>query len=102
MDRHEDYWRSVYNVLIEECGAPDTDSMWQQFIAYMNHGAEESFGWEFRFIGHLGFGGKFHRAPHRGHMRVSCYYEDETPKRRAMIDAANKRLIVLEESLPKE
>jgi hypothetical protein len=97
-----EHWERVYDVLVEECGAHprDTDagdSLWRQFIHYMNDTAGPRW-WEFRFMGALGFGGKFHRdeqgiRPPR--YSVSCYPEDRTEAIEAMIDRANARLAQL-------
>jgi hypothetical protein len=43
---------------------------------------------EYRFMGALGFGGKFWQQS----MTVTCYPEDETPERRAIIERANAAL----------
>jgi hypothetical protein len=49
---------------------------------------------EFRFIGQLGFGGKFWKA-HCGHY-VTCYPEDRTEERAEMIRRLNLRISALE------
>jgi len=71
----------VAQIVVEECGAtPDA------FLGFNQH-------WpcmEWRFVGALGFGGKVH-ATH-GRVYVSCYPEDRTPAREAMIERANERL----------
>lgn len=73
----------VYDILIEECGAPVNGRI--SFV----HNHSEDFR-EYRFQGSLGFGGKLY-GDHRK-LWVSCYREDETPERLAMIERANKRL----------
>ncbi len=51
---------------------------------------------EWRFIGKLGFGGKFRNNGNRDNVPyVDCYPENETPERRAMIERANERLAEL-------
>ena len=93
-----EHWERVYNVLVEECGAWPRDSdhyVWEQFISYMN---QRERWFEFRFMGDLGFGGKFHRDEQGfsgPHYSVSCYPEDSTPERQAAIDRANERLTLL-------
>ncbi len=78
---------AVYTVLIEECGAHPGDKA--AFVwAFRDQHQEPS---EWRFQGHLGFGGKY-RHPK---MVVDCYPEDCTPERQAMIDKANARLEVI-------
>jgi hypothetical protein len=87
----------VYTILVEECGASDDDerfggygARWDFVNSMLNHPGVT----EYRFQGALGFGGKF--WPGSGDElnppRVTCYQEDETPKRREMIDKANERL----------
>ena len=92
------HWERVYDVLVEECGAWPRDSdhyVWEQFIAYM----ERPERWyEFRFMGDLGFGGKFHRDEQYydgPRYSVSCYPEDSTPEKEAAIKQANDRLRTL-------
>jgi hypothetical protein len=48
---------------------------------------------EWRLNSALGFGGKVHLNASR--LYVTCYREDETPKRLEMIEAANTRLASL-------
>lgn len=51
---------------------------------------------EYRFMGDLGFGGKFRNNGNRDNTPyVDCYPENETPERLKMIEAANKRLAEL-------
>lgn len=82
---------SVWTVLVEECGATSTHGFLQL--------QTEEYITEWRFMGALGFGGKFWRT--RSHRpdgswgdwwHVNCYREDETPERLAMIERANARL----------
>lgn len=74
----------VYQVLTEECGAADDADALSSFVANHRDGRVD----EYRFMGSLGFGGKFWQRD----MRVSCYREDESPERLAMIEKANARL----------
>jgi len=85
---------AIYDILIQECGATEIcgivpTSEREHFVERQM--AEEIREW--RFCGWLGFGGKFWR--NSGRMYVTCYSEDETPKRKAMIESANKRLEAL-------
>lgn len=50
---------------------------------------------EYRFIGSLGFGGKFWR--NNGRWYVTAYREDLTPERQAVIDATNAALTALKQ-----
>jgi hypothetical protein len=84
----------VYTILVEECRASDTNKEYGPRWLFTNVMLNEPQTMEYRFIGALGFGGKF--WPGSGDELnppyVTCYQEDETPERRAMIDKANKRL----------
>lgn len=51
---------------------------------------------EYRFMGALGFGGKFRNNGNNNNTPyVDCYREDETSARTDMIERANKRLAAL-------
>jgi hypothetical protein len=82
--------RRVWGILVNHAGATDTDSNWVMFRQWFDkafaRGADE-----YRFIGALGFGGKFW-LHHRDGIYVTCYPEDETPERREMIAATNDAL----------
>lgn len=95
----EEFAHKVYDVLVEECGASaDPDARGD--FAYHQSSDTDFKGHEYRFMGALGFGGKFWTVPRMTNFPgwyVNCYSEDETPKRRAMIERANKRLDVLEQ-----
>jgi len=73
----------VYDVLIAECGAAVGDR--NAFVQEMQSDTPTR---EWRFQGRLGFGGKYWPLE----KRVSCYREDETPERRAMMDRCNEVL----------
>lgn len=81
------FTESVYDVLVEACHAVDDPDARRSF----------AFHWpecgEYRFYGHLGFGGKV--WCNRGEVYVTCYPGDQTPERKAMIEAANARLSLL-------
>lgn len=83
-------YNKVYDILVEECGARDDDQR-HDFVSTMINQPETT---EFRFMGALGFGGKFWLGSGEGcdPPRVTCYQEDETPARREMIAKANARL----------
>lgn len=89
---------AVWEVLTEECDAQDW--MRDEFMHYVCRPDALNF-YEFRFMGALGFGGKFHISP-AGHWYVSCYREDRTPEREAMQTAANARLDALAGAAAKE
>lgn len=90
-------------IICEECGFdPDESAIYQFRRAVIE---AESHNVEYRFIGALGFGGKFHlHLRHFSYLLgnggdyrcyVSCYSEDKTPERAAMIEGANLRLTLL-------
>jgi hypothetical protein len=82
---------AIYDVLVRECGAHDSETDRLQWAVFWKNGPPN----EYRFIGKLGFGGKVwisrSEPPH-----VSCYREDETPERLAMIATANAALTELQ------
>ena len=78
----------IYDVLVEECGAQQDGRE-----AFVQHQIDDHYLLEYRFCGALGFGGKLWRSSIRWY--VSCYKEDKTPERAAMIEAANQRLETL-------
>src|ERR1700738_5082838 len=84
--------RAVLKILVEECGYrvidPRDGDMFVYRVTREYH--------EYRFMGALGFGGKFRNNGNRDNTPyVDCYPEDETPARLRMIEAANVRLAVL-------
>lgn len=78
---------SVYSILVNIGGA--NESMRGSFV--QNHEDERSPCTEWRFCGHLGFGGKYRSETNK----VDCYREDETPKRLAIIGELNDALAKL-------
>lgn len=79
---------AVWQILVDECGAWDRDD--SALTSFKHHWPECG---EYRFQGKLGFGGKV--WANRGEVYVTCYSEDETRERAAMIAAANARLDAL-------
>ena len=77
---------SVYDALVKIGGA--SESMRENFILCHQHniGCEE-----YRFMGELGFGGKYWSRTNR----VTCHSGDETPKRLAIIRELNDALAKL-------
>jgi hypothetical protein len=84
-----EFYSACYGLLVSTGNA--TADLWdkQAFISYFVDGTDTSTK-EWRFSGHLGFGGKFWRNGTDHY--VSCYPEDETPERRAMIDDLNRQI----------
>lgn len=84
-DQPAEFTNRVFDILADECGA--RESLRDEF----RHSWPECV--EFRFQGALGFGGKVFYS--RRKVWVSCYSEDSTPEREAMIRRANERLAEL-------
>jgi len=84
-------------IILEDIGAPS--SMREAFISSQTR--EEIHEW--RFQGLLGFGGKFWNEwsymDEKYQWRVSCYSEDENPKRERLIKETNERLNTLAQTL---
>ncbi len=74
----------VYDVLVRECGAFEGDRR-----SFVSHFPTD----EWRFIGKLGFGGKFW-VDHKS-WYVNCYRENETAERLDLIQATNAELAKL-------
>lgn len=79
---------AIYDILVQTCEAGE--NLREQFIAYEG---VASLPTEFRFMGALGYGGKFRRDRQRWY--VDCYLEDLTRERSMMIDRANLLLDAL-------
>ena len=71
---------TIYTLLVAMAGAPESDR--DSFVYH--HTSKEGCG-EWCFAGNLGFGGKYYSRENR----VSCYREDETPKRDGIIADTN-------------
>lgn len=76
----------VWSLLVREAGAREDERA--DFVAYVS---EPNRSHEWRFMGLLGGGGKLYVNTNNG-VHVGCYAEDETPKRRAIIDVVNAAL----------
>lgn len=88
----KDEANAVYDILVRECGAAEgNDRSWPGRDHFVREFTRDRHTDEYRFMGALGFGGKFY--PDR--LRVSCYPEDETPERREMVERANAALRAL-------
>lgn len=86
---------AVYDILIKYAGASELS---REGFVYLQSNGHLS---EYRFIGALGYGGKFYRDAWadgvRDAWRVDCYREDRTPARQQAIDDANAALAVLKQ-----
>lgn len=92
----EEYANVVYDALVKHAGAPE--SRRGEFVYHQTN----EFCIEYRFMGSLGFGGKFWR--NAGSLRdgswgemwyVNNYSEDETVNSVAMVNRTNDALYVL-------
>ena len=77
-----DFLNPVYDILVAQGGARETDRA--EFLHHHRAGGYP----EWRFIGYLGFGGKYLMEQNK----VTCYPEDNTPERQALIDQINAQL----------
>lgn len=86
----------IYDIL-ENIGA--SSNMREAFVLSQTHDDIN----EWRFQGLLGFGGKFWNEwsyiEEKYKWRVSCYTEDENPKRLKLIEETNEKLNTLVQSL---
>lgn len=85
--------RDVYDILVKLAGAIDDESNRAQFHHFWNERDQYR---EYRFIGLLGFGGKFWCDSRGGGWHVDCYSEDKTPYRKTVIQNTNSALATLE------
>jgi len=87
--------RAVRQILVEECGMSPEDR-YCSFVRTITIAEPRLACTEYRFMGALGFGGKFRNNGNRNNTPyVDCYPESETPERLRMIEAANVRLAEL-------
>lgn len=87
--RNKRFYQRVYDVLVNLGGASEV--MRDTFLYAHCHDTYPTKEW--RFQGHLGFGGKYRSELNS----VDCYAENETPKRLELIKQMNKELKKLEE-----
>ena len=85
---NEERLNAIYDLLVSIGGASET----YRYSFISEHVRNEDFACrEWRFCGHLGFGGKYRSQTNK----VDCYQEDETPERLAIIEKLNKELAKL-------
>ena len=89
--------RDVYDILVSLAGATDDESNRAQFHHFWRDRRDLR---EYRFIGELGFGGKFYCSGSGHNWRVDCYPEDLTPYRKDVINETNSALATLEVDTP--
>jgi len=80
---------ALWKVIEKTCGAPET--LKASFIRQALEALDRRDQFEYHFKGALGPGGKLF-LDMDGRARVSCYREDETPERLALIETANRML----------
>lgn len=89
---------AVLQILKDECGyagPAHEDESFVEFVQVPRPRGQPPCA-EYRFVGALGFGGKFRNNGNWGNTPyVDCYAEDVTPERSSMIERANKRLAEL-------
>jgi hypothetical protein len=84
---------AIRAVLVEECGYRVHDRYDQFVDSIRTDAGKKHVCHEYRFMGALGFGGKFRNNGNQNNTpHVDCYREDETPDRLAMIERANARI----------
>jgi hypothetical protein len=93
----------ILSILIEECGYADSYDGRGFVNAIVTEDMEDARHVcdEYRFMGRLGFGGKFrNNGNNENTPYVDCYSESRTPKLDAMIERANARLKTLFDGAP--
>lgn len=77
----------VYDILVEHAGAYEGDR--NDFVYHQTH----AFHYEYRFMGALGFGGKFRRTGYgEDRWYVDCYPENLNAHTKAIIERTNAAL----------
>jgi hypothetical protein len=92
-----DVANQIYDILIE-IGASE---IYRKAFIWTHTQDENQVEW--RFQGKLRFGGKFWNEwsylEEKPKWRISCYFEDETPKRLKLIEETNEKLRTLANTL---
>ena len=89
-----EYVKKIGTILVDIGGAnPKILKKDSDFLMYLTDNRSKSFNIEYRFMGHLGYGGKF-RTSHNS-WTVDCYSESSTKDRKALIRQINQELKVL-------
>ena len=86
-----EYAIKIGKILIEIGGA-NPKILQSDYDAFLSYLTDDKSRWdiEYRFMGHLGYGGKF-RTTYNS-WKVDCYSESETPERLKLISRINKEL----------
>ncbi|MFS0887005.1 hypothetical protein [Aeromicrobium sp. 179-A 4D2 NHS] len=94
----------IYDLLIEKAGAVDDADDKDDFVYWLSGALDTRLGGkEYRFMGRLGFGGKFWwhvpynlpGRPEQGQWYVTCYPEDSNPEREQIVADTNAALLDL-------
>jgi hypothetical protein len=97
-ERKKEYFGRVYDILVLHAGAREKDK--HDFVYHHAEGKPyggSNYGCsEYRFQGHLGFGGKYRS----GSNMIDCYREDENEKILNIIDITNKKLEEVAKDFP--
>ena len=81
----------IYDILVRLGGAAENG---RRGFVHSHEGTPQVECEEWRFQGKLGFGGKYWS----GQNKVNCYYEDETPAYRELLDQINTELGKLDDA----
>lgn len=87
MNKAIEFYNRVFDLLVAIGGA--SESMREDFVYH--HARSDEPCDEYRFQGHLGFGGKYRRKTNT----VDCYSEDESAQRHEIIRRLNAELAKL-------
>jgi hypothetical protein len=93
MENSSALYHTVWDILVAHAGALEEDRV--RFVQACLKKDRFRHLTEWRFCGHLGFGGKFWRND--GRLYISCYKEDQTKKTQKIIDKVN---VLLAELVP--
>jgi hypothetical protein len=86
-------YEACWDVLVQHAGADPDPQAKKDFLRHVRENPDFT---EYRFCGHLGFGGKF--WDYLNQLYVSCYPEDATPERVTLIAKVNELLSDLSHS----
>jgi hypothetical protein len=86
---------AVYDVLVEHAGEQEDEYSREMFV----DAQVSDFQPEYRFMGVLGFGGKFRRRTFNDEWYVDCYPENLNKERKVIIQKTNEALVALRAQL---
>lgn len=88
----EEQASATYDILVRLAGASNDE---MERYSFVHATTKKPPTIEYRFMGSLGYGGKFRNNGNRDCPYVDCYSEDSTPARQATIAAVNAELSAL-------